>query len=763
MATIKNQMLERALELQQAGQLDEAERLYQDVLAVWPDQPDAWHGLGVIFHQRGQDLVAIESIERAIRLQGTQAIYHFNLGHAFQALGRHPEAMACYRRSLHLNPVHDRAYVSLGLELYRQGVLAEARDCFLNAVALNPECAESENLLGNAWNDLGNPQEALGCYQRALELKPDFLAARLNAGNVWQDLGNLDAAVACYGRVLEQDPNFAEAHNNLGNVWKSQGKLDQALGGYRCALELNPLLVQAHLNCGNIHREQGRLDEAQVAYQRALELDPGYPEAHLNLGNLYRELGRLEQAVASYQRALELRPSFPEACNNLGNVWKDLGQLEAAVASYQRALELKPGYRAAHSNLLCAFQYRADVTLQELAKASAEYDRRHAEPLRVVPSPVFQNSRNPARRLRLGFVSPDFGQHPVGFFLIGALENLDPTQFETVCYSDRVLHDSWTGRFQAASRRWREVAGLSDAELADQIRRDEIDILFDLAGHTDRNRLLLFARKPAPIQISWIGHEGTTGLQAMDAILADWHTIPSGREPWYRERVLRLPRGYVCWEPPANAPEVGPLPALKAGFIRFGSLNNPAKVTPSVVELWAKVLHRVPNSRLLLKYRGFGEELARSHYRRLFEGQGIDAACIEFEPGTAYPGHLAAYQRMDIALDPFPFGGAVTTCDALWMGVPVITCPGETFASRHGLSHLASAGLTETIAGSFAEYVAIAAALAADLPVLSRLRAGLRDRVANSPLCDGTSLARDLGQVLREVWAEWCSEPAKPG
>jgi len=397
----------------------------------------------------------------------------------------------------------------------------------------------------------------------------------------------------------------------------------------------------------------------------------------------------------------------------------------------------------------------------ELAAVHAEYDRLHAAPLRTA-RPLHENDRDPHRRLRVGFVSPDFGQHPVGFFLIRALENLDRGQCETVCYCDRIIKDDLTLRFQAAATIWRDVSGLSDKGLTEAILTDRIDILFDLAGHTARNRLLVFARKPAPIQITWIGYEGTTGLEAIDYILADGYTIPAGQEVWYREQVLRMPHGYVCYDPPRTSSEAGPLPAAKNGYIRFSSFNNLAKITPHVVEVWAKVLDRVPDSRLVLKYRGLGDESVCRRYLGLFTAFGVDPSRVELTPPSDYAEYLSAYGEVDIALDPFPFGGGITTCDALWMGVPVITCPGETFASHHSLSHLSSVGLTETIASTLEQYVELAVSLAGDLPRLASLRAGLRERMAVSPLCDGKRFAANLMHVVREAWREWChKEPAE--
>ncbi len=359
-------------------------------------------------------------------------------------------------------------------------------------------------------------------------------------------------------------------------------------------------------------------------------------------------------------------------------------------------------------------------------------------------------------RLRLGFVSPDLGRHPVGYFLVRVLENLSREQYETICYSDRIVKDDLTHRLQAAATQWRDVIGMSDQRLAEQIRADRIDILFDLAGHTAHNRLLVFARKPAPIQITWIGYEGTTGLAAMDYLLADRHVVP------------RRKRALLSGACPADA---GRLSVLRsAGRSTAGrsaavvgrrdmrpsaASTISAKITPEVVAVWAEILRRAPTARLVLKYRGLGDPTVKRRYLDLFAGHDVEPQRLELLPSSSYAEYLATYHQVDVALDPFPFSGSATTCEALWMGVPVVTCPGETFASRHSLSHLSNVGLTETIARDLDEYVELAVSLAGDLPRLAALRAGLRQRMAASPLCDGKRFATSLASMLHEVWEQW--------
>ncbi len=855
--------LSEAVAFHRAGQFQQAEQIYRQVLQADPRNADAWHLLGVIGSQFNQHEVAVEYIRRAIELNPNSTAFHANLGASYQKLKQFDKAVASYRRALELNPNNADAHNNLGVAFQSRGDPATAEACFRRALTHNADYAEAHSNLGNVLQALGKPAEALASHQRAAQLKPGYAEAHHGIGASLKDLGRLDEAIAAYRRALELNANVPETHNNLGVALKDRDRLDEAAAAYRRALELKPDYAEAHTNLGNVLREQGKLDEAIARHQRALELKPDFAEALNNLGNALKDQAQLPQAIACYQRAqeiapnlaeaphslgaalkeqgkldeaiacfrraldlkpnftdahnslgigmqlqgrmgdaatcfqralqlqpdnadahnnlgnvlkdaaqvtaaivyyrraLQLKPDFAEALNNLGNALKDQGKLDEALASYRRALEIKPDFSDVRSNMIFSLNYRPGISLAELAEAHAEFDRLHAMP---PPAnwPAQEPRGGPSRRLRLGFVSPDFCQHPVGFFLIRALENLDRQEAEIVCYNDRGPTDRLTSRFQGVSSLWRDVLGWNHEQLAAQIRDDRIDILFDLAGHTARNRMLTFVRKPAPIQVTWIGYEGTTGLSAIDYLLADRFMVPEEAESHYREKVLRLPDCYLCFDPPEESPVVAPLPALRSGHVTFGSCNNLAKLSEEVVAVWADILRRVPLSRLLLKYRGLEDQELRARYLGLFAAQGIPADRLEIEGWSPLGELLARHDGIDVALDPFPFAGGVTTCNALWMGVPVVTWPGETFASRHALSYLSTIGLTETIAGSREEYVEIAARLAADLPRLAAIRAGLRQQMAASPLCDGKRFAANLMSRLRDVWRQCCETGEGP-
>jgi predicted O-linked N-acetylglucosamine transferase (SPINDLY family) len=645
--------------------------------------------------------------------------------------------------------------LAIAVAHHRAGRWELAEETYRRILAVEPEHAEAMHLWGVLAHQAGEHAVAVERIRRAIALAPAVAAYHGNLGEVYRAMGANREAVGCYERALELDAGFANAHNGLGLARESLGQVHEAMACYRRALELNPRLAESHYNLGLAWHRLGSLDEAEACHRQAVELNPGFAAAWNNLGALLAEQGRLTEAISCYHRALGQNAGDLGARVNLGNALLGQGSVDEAMACYRQVLELDGSFATGRSNLLMGMQYRPGVNLAELAAAHAEYDRRHAAAL-LTAWPRGEKTPDPDRTLRLGFVSPDFGEHPVGHFVIRPLENLDRQKFEVLCYSDRGVADALTRRFMATATAWRDTNRLTHEELARQIRADSIDILFDLAGHTAGNRLAVFARKPAPIQITWAGYVGTTGLCAMDYLLADRHHVPPEAEAFYCEKVLRMPNGYVCFDAPAGAPPVGRLPALAEGCVTFGCFNNPAKIGPQVMRTWGAILRRVPRSRLLLKSRPFDSEAIRRDFAARLAAAAVDLARVEIAGGASRLELLDHYNRVDVALDPFPYSGGLTTCEALWMGVPVITCPGETFAGRHTYGHLSTVGLRETIAGRLDEYVELAATLADNLPRLAAMRAGLREQVARAPLCDGAGFAQDLAALLRDAWRTWC-------
>lgn len=574
--------------------------------------------------------------------------------------------------------------------------------------------------------------------------------------------GRLAEAEALYLRLLNVQPNNPDVLHLLGLVAHQRGALDSAVQWIRRAIAAAPSVVSFHNNLGNALKDQGALTEAVEAYRRAIRLGPDMAHPYINLGTALNAQGRLDEAMAAYQQALRLDPTAPQAYTNLGVTLQEFGKTEQALALYERAANLPGHFPGLCDNYLATLHYIPGVTLQKLQEAHAVYESRYARPLRSSWQP-HANARDTTRPLRLGFISAHFRFHPVGRFIVRLLENLDRSQFHVVCYSDGSRPDAMTSRLQACAAEWLDVSLLSDEELNHRIRADRIDILFDLAGHTPGNRLLVFARKPAPVQITWLDYVGTTGLSAIDYILADPRQIPMESEAQYEEEVLRMPDDYICYDAPEDAPAVSSLPALANGYVTFASFNIVSKTSAPTIELWARILRRVPGSKLLLKNQGFDLPEVQTDIRALFAAHSIDPARIEFRGRSPHAELLATYCEADIALDTFPYNGGLTTCEALWMGLPVVACAGETFASRHGLAHLTAAGLPELVAADFDRYEQIAIQLAGDLDALSRLRSGLRARVASSALCDGPRFAANFSRLMREAWHHWCNGPAEDG
>ena len=471
------------------------------------------------------------------------------------------------------------------------------------------------------------------------------------------------------------------------------------------------------------------------------------------------DLGKLDEAVASYQQALQRKPDLAETYSNLGVALKDQGKLDEALACYRRALELKPDYAYAHSNLVYSQVFSPDYDAQALFEETRRWNRRHAEPLAKLVEP-HGNDRSLDRRLRIGYVSPDFRNHAESFFTIPLLSAHHHQQFDIFCYADVVRPDGITARFRGYADAWRNISGLSDEQVAQWVRQDRIDILVDLTMHMAHNRLLVFARKPAPVQVCWLAYQGTTGLPAIDYRLTDPHIDPPGLfDGCYAEESVRLPDAFWCYDPaasdpPANELAIGPLPALDKGRITFGCLNNFCKVNGPVLRLWARVLQAVDRSRLLLLA---AEGSHRRHTLDLLEQEGVEPDRVTFVGRLPRPQYMELYHGIDIGLDTFPYTGQTTSLDAFWQGVPVVTMVGQTAAARAGLSLLTNLGTPQWVAQTPDQFVSIAVELASDLPRLGELRATLRDRLQRSPLMDAPRFARNVEAAYRMMWKRWCA------
>ena len=736
------------------GKLNEGVASYQRALKIQPDYAEAHNNLGVVLREDGKLNEAAASFQRALQIQPDYAEAHSNLGNVLQEGGKFCEAVTSYQQALQIRPDFVDAHYNLGLALQVQGKLDEAIASYQQTVRLQPDHSEAYYDLGNALKAQGKPSEAVECYRWALKLNPDFAQAHNNLGVALQAGGKPDEAMVNFQHAIHINPNFAEAYCNLGNALQERGMLDEAVASCRQALRIHPDFAQAHNNLGVALQKQGKLNETIASFQRALQIQPDYAEAHNNLGNALQEQGTPDEAAISFQRALQIKPDYAEPYNNLGHTLLVHGQLNKVVAHFRRAIQIQPDYASANSNLLLSLNYDPDASPESIFAEHRRWGEVHA--CISMDFPLHGNVPQANRRLRIGYVSPDFRTHSVAFFIEPILAHRDREQVEVICYAEVSAPDATTTRLGALVDGWRSTCGLTDAQVAEVVRADEIDILVDLAGHTANNRLLAFARKPAPVQVTY-GYASTTGLKTVDYRLTDAWVEPHEHVDLYTEELVYLPHGFLCYAPSQEAPEVEILPAHKANYITFGSFNNLPKVNSQVVALWAKILLAAPEARLILKSKPLNDEATRERYFALFEANGISRERVDligYAPSLRE--HLALYNQVDIGLDAFPYSGQTSTCEALWMGVPVVTLAGETYVNRAGVSLLARVGLTDLIADTPHEYMSLAVELADDINQLSKIRASLRSQMAGSPLCDGKTFTRGLEAAYRKMWQRWC-------
>lgn len=565
-------------------------------------------------------------------------------------------------------------------------------------------------------------------------------------------------AKALYEQLCAIDKGNPEVWYGLANVLRRQGKIADSVPYYREALRLKPDFVRACGELAEALRLQGKLNEAVEVYRDLLRVKADAAEAHNDLGDMLKRQGKFGEAVKCFQQAIRIKPELAAAHSNLGSVYTLQGRLKEAEESHRHAIELNPDLVYADSNFLCSLNYSPAHNGEQLFAEHRRWAARHTAGVPAFAE--YSNTPIPGRRLRIGYLSPDLRRHPVAFFLLQILANHDPAEVDVICYSQGMRADPITKLFRSLVNGWRHIYNMGDDQVVEMIRRDGIDILVDLAGHSGNHRLTVFARKPAPVQVTYLGYPNTTGLSTMDYRLTDqWADPPRMTEEYHSEKLYRLPHGFLCYQSAPDCPAIEALPSIRSGYITFGSLNNLAKTTPEVIALWASILHAVPGSRLLLKNHSLADAVTRERYSSILEDHGIGRERVDLMvPIASHGGHLALYNQIDIALDTFPYNGTTTTCEALWMGVPVVTLAGQIHAGRVGVSLLTQVGMPEFIAGDTDAYVAIAIKLAHDSGRLSGIRDSVRGRMMNSSLCNGKSFTHELQKAYREMWKTWCAE-----
>jgi predicted O-linked N-acetylglucosamine transferase (SPINDLY family) len=668
--------------------------------------------------------------------------------------GEWQQAEQLYRQVLDVDPAQVDALHLLAAIAGQTGRDNQAIGYLQQVLQLRPGWAAAHNNLGNLFAVQRRLPQAVTSFRQAVRLEPDYAQAHSNLGNALRELGHLEEAVASLREAVRLSPRSAEAHFNLGITLQAQGKLAEAVASLQEAVRFKPDHAEAHFNLGMTLGKQGSAAKAQASLEQAIRLNPGYAEAHLNLGVALGEQGKLDEAAASYEQAAQLQPNNAEAHQNLGNARKSQGRLDDALSALRTAFQLRPDQAQFHSNFLLLLNLEPDFDARAIHEECERWNQQHAEPLAKFIQP-HTNHPNPERRLRVGYVSPDFRDHPSSCFTIPLLSNHDHRQCEIFCFANVARPDAITERLRGYADQWRDTVELSDQQVADLVRRDQIDILVDLAMHTAHNRLLVLARKPAPIQVAWLAYPGTTGLSTMDYRLTDFYLDPQGLfDAYYSEESVRLPETFWCYDPLISQPPlINALPALERGVITFGCLNDFGKINEGCLAVWAKVLQAVPQSRLLLLApRG----QAREHVGARLQREGIAASRVQFADHHLRLEYFKLYHGIDVGLDPFPCNGGTTTLDAFWMGVPTITLLGKTVVGRAGWSLMSNLGLQELAAETPEQYVALAARLACNLPRLQEVRATLRQRLQQSPLMDGQRFARHVEQAFRHMWHKWC-------
>jgi FkbM family methyltransferase len=641
------------------------------------------------------------------------------------------------------------------VELHRADRLAEARAAYLAILQDDPERVACYNNLGAIAVRQKDAPVADTMLRKAIELDPKNFDAFNNLGNLYANIGQREAAIAFYRSALDIDPGYLPARINLANELQATGQFPQALNEYGAALAANPLLVEAHSGLGTLLLTTADPREAAPCFMRAAVIQPGWTAAWNNLGGAMLQMSLLEQAARCLNRALILAGDFPNALLNLGNMMTSLGRTEDATHLYERILAIQPDHGPAISNLLLALNYADGLDADALAERHKRLGARLDEAASHAPALMRPSPAPRAGRIRIGYVSPDLRTHSVAYFFEPLLREHDRTRFEIFCYAELFSPDDMSRRLEAMADHWIPTVGLSDRALAERIVADGIDILVDLAGHSAYNRLAVFALRPAAIQVSWLGYPNTTGLSSIDYRLVDQISDPPPEsDRLASEKLVRLEGGFHCYLPPADAPPVSAPPSAETGRITFGSFNNIAKLSDSTLSAWATLLQRVEGSTLLIKSRFFGEGSSRERFLRRLDAAGIPRERLTLLEGIpAMSDHLAAYGRVDVSLDSFPYNGTTTLCESLWMGVPVVTLRGADHRSRVGASLLTHIGLPELVADTVEAYVDIATSLVADPGRLAALRAGLRERVAASPIGDPKGFARKIEAAYQGMMA----------
>lgn len=750
-----------------------------------PNDVDAMYALALL-RKADDPGEAIDLFGRCLSLQAGRTDILFERANLFRSIGRGRDAVRDYRDVLNQDPSHFRALANLGNALRDFGHYEAAVECYERAIRAGGDLPPVRLNKAIALHKMGQPEKSLDMLAELSAGEPDFAESWFEQARMLGELRRHDEAFARYAQGFALEPHNVRALNSRGNLLASLFRMREAMVDFDLALQLSPQFHEALNNRANLLRNMGRFGDALGDYDRALALRPNVPEVLINRGNVLRDLSRFEEALDSLQRAIDINPKIATAYMHGGRIFTDLGRVQQADELFDRALALKPDFwecwfykgaglreLGAHAEALQCFRRILeanpdDVNLASLGNYlfSMNFDDGTDAEGHLVQARLFGQlvarrvteryshawPQASPRELNVGFVSGDLHTHPVGFFLQNVFRHLGHSRLRLFAYANNGEHDSVSDELKSACVAWNVVTGMSDRQLAKKIHDDKIHVLFDLSGHTDKSRLPAFAWKPAPVQVTWLGYCASTGLEEIDFVLGDAVVTPLAEQGAFVEKIWQLPESYFCFSPPATNLSVASLPALANGYVTFGCFNKLSKMSDAVVSVWARILKAMPDAKLLLKSAVLADAATRNETLRRFARHGVPAQRLQLQAATDYQGYLAAYSEVDIALDPFPYPGATTTLEGLWMGVPCITMTGRRFLARNGETIAIHTGLGDFIARDPNDYVDRAVRIASDIRALADLRSGLRERVRQSALFDGARFAVHFEQAVFGMW-----------
>ncbi len=738
----------------------EALGLFGRCIELRPDNIDIRFERGNLWRRLRRDRDAVRDYMAVLDKDPRHFRALTNLGNALREFGKLEAALRCYDRALAAGGEHPAVRLNKAVVLHKMGQHDSALEVLTAVQAADPRFAEALFEQARILAALDRHEEAFGAFERGFAIEPTNTRALNSRGNLFAKLFRFRAALADFDAALALHPDFYEALNNRANLLRNMGRFDDALIDYDRALALRPDLPQVLVNRGSVLNDMSRLQDALDSLQRAIDLDPSIPEAYLHAGRIYSDIGRMVEADGLFDRALALKPDLWEGWFCKGSGLRETGAHEQALQCFKRILEANPEDINLPSlgNFLFSMNFDDHLKPEDYLAQARLFGQ-------LVARRVPRRFEHPAAHsvpqvLNVGIVSGDLKHHPVGFFLRNVLPDLARGGVRLFAYSNNGDQDEVSEELKAACAGWRAVAGMHDAELAARIHADGIHVLLDLSGHTDKSRLPVFAWKPAPVQATWLGYCASTGVAEIDYVLGDRIVTPLEDAGSFVEKIWQLPGSYFCFAPPKTDLPVAPAPAQASGQVTFGCFNKLSKISDEVVAVWARILLALPSAKLLLKTAVLADARTREVTMQRFARHGVPPEQLRFEGASNYDDYLKSYGAIDLALDPFPYPGATTTLEGLWMGVPCLTLKGRRFLARNGETIAWHAGLADFIATDIDDYVARAIRIASDIPALAALRSGLREQVRVSPLFDGARFAAGFEAALREIWSRHCMQAA---